>query len=464
LHLKSKIKNVEDGSESLTRVVSVDDTLAKVMAFCKEIGITRISDITCMDRLYIPNYSVTLPGTDDIFWVYGGKGMTRTQAKVSALMESIERHSSMHKTIPRIAIRDSYLHLSNSCNKVLHPAEVIEPLNPNYNESSTIDFLTGFDLLKNEEVFVPAELAYYRYFPKHPAVSVFQSSHTNGLASGNVLEEAVCHALCEVIERDAVSIADLCASCIPYNIIEKLGESFEVNKFIDSHLLDSIGAQFVDESTIYPDIDISEVARDFPPLRNLLRKFTEAGIPLMIKNITQKDMHIPTIAASSIECITHDYGLFAKGYGTHLDSRVALIRAITELAQTRAANIQGARDDLKRIQYKEKDEIYKRKWQFMPSSSSSSSSSLAGQNHENNLIKFSEIRTYVNKDILADINHILSVLKEAGISRAIIVNLTNPDIEIPVVRAIVPELETFEVTHSVMGSRARKYFNELFNS
>ena len=459
MRLKSKIKNVEGGSESLTRVVSVDDTLAKVMAFCKEIGITRISDITFMDRLYIPNYSVTLPGTDDIFWVYGGKGTTKTQAKVSALMESIERYSSMHETNPRTALRDSYLHLSDSCNKVLHPAEVAEPLNPNYDESSTIDFLTGFDLLNNEEVFVPAELAYYRYFPKHPAVSVFQCSHTNGLASGNVLEEAICHALCEVIERDAVSIADLCASCIPYNIIEKIGESFEGAKRVDSHLLDSIGAQFVDEPTIYPDVDISEVTREFPPVRNLLRKFTEAGIPLMIKNITQKDIHIPTIAASSIDWITHDYGLFAKGYGTHLDSRVALIRAITELAQTRAANIQGARDDLKRIQYRENDEIYKRKWQFMPSSSS-----LAGQNHKNNVIKFSEIRTYVNKDILVDINHILSVLKEAGIRRAIIVNLTHPDIEIPVVRAIVPELETFEVTHSVMGSRARKCFNELFNS
>jgi ribosomal protein S12 methylthiotransferase accessory factor YcaO len=455
LRLRNKIKNVEDGSESLTRVVSVDDTLAKVMPFCEEIGITRISDITFMDRLYIPNYSITLPGTDDTFWVYGGKGTTRTQAKVSALMESIERYSSMHKTSPRTVIRDSYLHLSNSCIKVLHPNEVIEPLNPNFNESSMIDFLIGFDLLTNEEVFVPAELAYYRYFPKHPSVPVFQSSHTNGLASGNVLEEAICHALCEVIERDAVSIADLCASCIPYNIIDKIGESFEANKCSNSNLIDSIGAQFVDDPTIYPDVDISQATREFPPIKNLLRKFTDAGIPLMIKDITQKDLHIPTIAASSIEWITHDYGLFAKGYGTHLDSRVALIRAITELAQTRAANIQGARDDLKRIQYKEKDEIYKRKWQFMPSSS------LTG--HKNNVIEFSEIQTYVNKNILAEINQILSVLKEAGIRRAVIVNLTNPDIEIPVVRAIVPGLETFEVTHSIMGSRAWKCFNELFD-
>ncbi len=428
------------------------------MPLCKEIGITRISDITFMDRLYIPNYSTTLPGTDDIFWVYGGKGTTRAQAKVSALMESIERYSSMPSTNPRTTINDSYLHLSDSFDKVLHPAEVIEPVNPNYNEASTLDFLIGYDLLNDEEILVPAGIAYYRYFPKHPTVSIFQCSHTNGLASGNVLEEAICHALCEVIERDAVSIADLCASCIPYNIVEKIGESFEEANCLDPHLLDSIGAKFVDEPTIYPDIEIDEVTREFPPIKNLLRKFSDAGIPLMIKNVTQKDIHIPTIAASTIDWITHDYGLFAKGYGTHLDSRVALVRAITELAQTRSANIQGARDDLKRIQYKDNDEIYKRKWQFM------NSSSLTGQNHQQNVINFSKIGTYVSKDILSDINFILAVLKEAGIRRAIIVNLTNPDIGIPVVRAIVPGLETFEVTHSVMGSRAKKCFNALFSS
>ena len=458
MRLRSRIKNVEDGGDSLARVTSIDDTLATVMPVCKEIGVTRTSDITYMDRLYIPNYSATLPGTDDIFWVYGGKGTTKTQAKASALMESIERYSSMHSTNSRTTARASYLHLANSFNNVLHPAEVIEPVIPNYNEASTIDFITGFDLLNDEEILVPAEIAYYRYFPKYPAVSVFQCSHTNGLASGNVLEEAICHALCEVIERDAVSIADLCASCIPYNIVEKVGESFEEANCVDSYLLDSIGAKFVDEPTIYPDVEIDEVTKEFPPVKNLLRKFSEAGIPLMIKNITQKDIHIPTIAASSIDWITHDYGLFAKGYGTHLDSRVALVRAITELAQTRAANIQGARDDLKRIQYKDNDEIYKRKWQFM------TSSSLTGQNHQHNVINFSEIRTYVNKDILSDINFILAVLKEAGIRRAIIVNLTNPDIGIPVVRAIVPGLETFEVTHSVMGSRAKKCSNELFSS
>ena len=43
----------------------------------------------------------------------------------------------------------------------------------------------------------------------------------------------------------------------------------------------------------------------------------------------------------------------------------------------------------------------------------------------------------------------------------IIVDLTNPNIGIPVVRAIVPGLETFEVTESVMGRRARDTIGQL---
>ena len=94
---------------------------------------------------------------------------------------------------------------------------------------------------------------------------------------------------------------------------------------------------------------------EFSPIRFLVKKFTEAGIFLLIKDITPKDIGIPTFVASSIESITSDYGIYAKGYGTHLDARIALVRAITELSQTRAVNIQGLRDDLKKIQYQEND-------------------------------------------------------------------------------------------------------------
>jgi len=180
---------------------------------------------------------------------------------------------------------------------------------------------------------------------------------------------------------------------------------------------------------------------------------------LLIKDITQKDIGVSTFVASSIEWITHNYGYFAKGYGTHPDARIALIRAITEASQTRAANIHGARDDLKKIQYKENDEIYKRKWQFMPASSSLTRQS----NNNKNIIKFSEIKTYMNEDILDEIHLILYSLKKAGLKRAIIVDLTNHNIGIPVVRAIVPGLETFEIIKSIMGRRAKEYFRRFYH-
>lgn len=464
LLLKSRKKYTTSISGALTRVRSIQDTLIEIIPLCMKIGVTRISDITFMDRLYIPNYSAILPGTEDSFWVYSGKGTTKSHAKASALMEAIERYSSLSSTYPRTFIQGSYLQLSKLHNKVLHPAEVVEPVNQEYNDKDSImDFLQGFDLITNEKVLVPAEIVLYRYSPKHPAICAFSHSHTNGLASGNVLEEAICHALCEVIERDAVSIADLCVSSIPYNILEKIIDSLKKEEN-GGYPVAQIPAEdkFVDDPSIFPDVDISEIAEEFEPIKRLVKKFTNAGIPLLIKDITQKDIGIPTFVASSVEWITSDYGYFAKGFGTHPDARIALIRAITEASQTRAANIQGARDDLKKIQYRENDEIYKRKWQFMPATSSSSST--RQKNNNKNIIKFSEIKTYMNKDILDDINLILYSLKKAGLKRTIIVDLTNPNIGIPVVRAIVPGLETFEVTKSIMGRRAKEYFKRLYLS
>lgn len=458
LRLTRRRKQSTSTEGELTRVKRTQETLSEVMPVAAKIGVTRIADITFMDKLYIPNYSAILPGTDDLFWVYNGKGTTSTQAKASALMESIERYSSLSSSWPRAFIRGSYLQLSKSYNKVLHPAEVVEPVRQGYNdEDAILDFLSGYDLLANERVLVPAEIALYRYFPKHPVTRGFSCSHTNGLASGNVLEEAICHALCEVIERDAVSIADLCASTIPYTILKRIRDSFK--KASKEYSISRIPEKnFMDDTSIFQDVDISEFAEEFEPIKFLVKRFTAAGIPLLIKDITQKDIGIPTFVASSVEWVTHDYGYFAKGYGTHPDARVALARAITEVSQTRAINIHGARDDLKKIRYKKNDEIYKRKWQFVPASSS-----LMRRNNNNN-IKFSEIKTQSNKDILDDINLILYSLKNAGLKRAIIVDLTNPRVGIPVVRAILPGLETFEVTNSLMGERAKERFKGLHHN
>jgi ribosomal protein S12 methylthiotransferase accessory factor len=421
-----------------SRIRPAKETLEKVIPLQSKIGVTRLADITDMDVLRIPNFSAVLPGTEDYIWVYSGKGPTKQHAMASALMESIERYSSLPATGTRNFVRSSYEELAKS-HKVLHPDEIIEPVRFEYRDQMLMDWLAGFDLVTGEEIMVPASIALFRYTPSPPAVNPFAYFHTNGLASGNVIEEAICHALCEVIERDAMSLAELRASAIPFHLLRSLTHSLASAGFGLSPMPSD---KFVDDPSIFPDLDISEV--DFQPVRDLVEKFRKVGISLTIKDITS-DTGIPTFNASSVEWVSHDYGYLAEGHGTHPDARIALLRAITEVSQTRAANIQGARDDLRKIRYGESNTDDRRAWQFMPSTITK---------------KFSEIATFFNEDILDDIKLIVSRLKDVGLGKVIIVDLTNPEINIPVVRAIVPGLETFKITKSVMGQRARTCFRQ----
>ncbi len=435
LHLQSRQKWSVNGT---SRITPAQETLKRVTFISQKIGVTRLADITNMDILGIPNYSAVLPGTEDYIWVYSGKGPTKAHARASALMESIERYCSLPSGGQKNFIQGSYDQLSKSFN-VLHPDEIVEPLRFQYNNDMLMDFLPGFDLFTGEQILVPASMALFRYSTVSPFVDPFAFHHTSGLASGNVIEEAICHSLCEVIERDATSLAELRASAIPFHFLRQIINTLREN----GYSLDSIPTdKYMDDPSIFPDIDISQI--EFQPVKALAEKFLQANIPLIVKDITS-DIGIPTFNASSIEWISHDYGYLAEGHGTHPDARVALVRAITEVSQTRAANIQGARDDLRKIRYGQNNTDDKRAWQFMQSSKK---------------VKFSEVVTYFNQDILDDIKLILERLKQTGLKRAIIVNLTNDSIGIPVVRAIVPGLETFKITKSIMGWRARRYFKK----
>ena len=420
-----------------SRVIPVENTLSHILELSKKIGLTRIADITYMDKLYIPNYSCVLPGTEDYIWVYSGKGATKKHAKVSAIMESIERYSSLPTNYTRKFITGTFNELKESYN-LLHPDDLVEPLTFDFQNDMLMDYVEGYDIINKENILVPAALALFRYTPNSHSLNPFAFHHTNGLASGNVFEEAVCHALCEVIERDAISLAQLRASAIPFHILSKIHHNLRIQGY---HITSISKEQFIDDNSLYQDVKICE-EDNFQPVTNLIKKFKKFNIRLIIKDITT-DIKIPTFNAACVEWISHDYGYLAEGHGTHPDKRIAILRAITEVSQTRAANIQGARDDLRKIHYNDNNTDDKNAWQFMSSQRT---------------INFSDIITYQNEDILDDIKLIIKFFKEVGLNKAIIVNLTNPKIKIPVVRAIVPGLETFKISKSIMGFRARRSY------
>jgi thioglycine synthase len=436
--LKSRKKWTSKGT---SRIQPVEATLEKVNPMINEIGISRIANITDMDRLKIPNYSSVLPGTEDYIWVYGGKGPTKNHAKASAIMESIERFSALQRNYTFKVIQGSYEELSKSYN-ILTYDEVIEPLSFTLDNKMIMDYCMGYDLLNEKDILVPAPLVIFKYMPKPPSVNPYAFYHTNGLASGNVVEEAICHALCEVIERDSTSISEFVSSAFQYHILRTIENSF-IQNGIKLNTIES--KKFIDDNGIYPDVDLTNI--DSEQIKYLLKRFENCQITINIKNITS-DLGIPTFIASSVEWINHDYGYLVEGHGAHPDSRIALIRAITEVSQSRAANIQGSRDDLRKMKYDFEDSDDKRSWQFMKSTKN---------------MKFSDIESFYNEDILDDIKLILAKLKKKGLNKSIIVNLTNPKLNIPVVRALVPGLETFKVNKSIVGNRAKESFKKCLN-
>ena len=76
------------------RAVPLKETLARIEPRVPVAGITRVADITDLDRIGIPVFSCIRPTANDgAITVYNGKGATVEESRISAIMEGIERYS-----------------------------------------------------------------------------------------------------------------------------------------------------------------------------------------------------------------------------------------------------------------------------------------------------------------------------------------------------------------------------------
>jgi ribosomal protein S12 methylthiotransferase accessory factor len=130
--------------------------------------------------------------------------------------------------------------------------------------------------------------------------------------------------------------------------------------------------------------------------------------------------------------------------------RVAAARALTEVAQSRACDIQALREDLapahgdggakgvvvhtRRVRH-----IDRRRWLHRPSTFQR---------------PWRSIERHEHADILADIELLLTRLRRAGIEQAIVVDFSPPDSAIAVVRLLIPGLETWIADRGRIGNRA----------
>jgi ribosomal protein S12 methylthiotransferase accessory factor len=362
------------------RAVDPKQTLAKIEPLLwNEFGITRIANITHLDHVGIPTYLAIRPKAK-LLTTAQGKGLDDDLAKISAMMESIEGWHC--ETMDEPSLFGAYQTLKHDyplCE--FHPAMNHGPFEWVDIETLEIPWAQGTELITGKEIYFPYTMinvntAYYRpgyrYFPPR----------TNGLASGNTYEEAICHALYELIERESEASNTL---------------------FMTS-----------------PQIDLTTITSPF--LLTLLEKISQSRLSLEVWPL-MNDYGIPCYAAVVYDLDdVRGVGL-QFGSGAHFSSVVALSRAITEAIQGRVTMISGSRDD-------HTPRLYRKNKQNIPYLVK------AFNVARENKIFFTE--TPALNDFSVCLHDLLQVLKQRGYSQVILYNHTRDEFDIPVVHIVVP--------------------------
>jgi ribosomal protein S12 methylthiotransferase accessory factor len=264
-------------------------------------------------------------------------------------------------------------------------------------------------MLQDERVWVPYEMVHLNHtLPLPPGTGCFVAS-SNGLASGNHLLEAISHSICEVVERDATALWSL------------RGESAPQKTRVD---LDSV---------------------DDPDCRAVLEKYQRAGVDVAVWDITS-DIGIPVFVGLTTERSPNPLRPLPStlGFGCHPARPIALLRALTEAAQSRLTYISGSRDDLGRNVYEES---------LSPKTVQCDRARIEIRGA---MRDFREIPSFEGATFNEDVAWELTRLRSAWIARVIVVDLTKPELRVPVVRVVIPGLEPKDLSPDrVPGPRAR---------
>lgn len=369
----------------------------------RALGITRVADVTGLDSIGVPVAMAYRPNARSLA-VSPGKGLNLVAAKTSAIMEAIEGWHAERIHAPLVLGSINELRFDR---KLVDIDGLPRRAGEELNEHVRMLWIEGTDLVSGESRWVPFELVHMSFSLPLPTSSGAFLSSSNGLASGNHLLEAISHGICEIVERDAMTL--WAAETVAERDARKL--------------------------------DLETV--DDPGCRWVLEKFAAANQAFAAWEITS-DIGIPSYRAMLIDpdpalARSHLPGL---GSGAHPAKEVALLRALTEAAQTRLTLISGARDDMNASQYAEsQDASAHRVW-------------LEEIRNSKGTRNFRDRPTFEGETLNADVAWEIERLERSGTREVVAIDLGKPQLKIPVARVIIPGLEGIpDATGYIPGRR-----------
>ena len=297
-----------------------------------------------------------------------GKGFEKESSAASGFMETIERFSAGYGATKEFP--NGYVTPLGLVRRKFSEIDV-NALDPNAlslripYEDQELHWVNAIQATQEgyQDILVPGQFVFeFSNFDEH---QIFGGS-SNGLASGNSIEEAKLHGILEIVERDG-----------DYNMF------------------------------YHPD-RVFQIATDDPKISEIQEKYDEYGLTIQVLDLTT-EFGIPVYRA-----FVEVDGNIISGSGAHLDGKVALNRAICELAP--------------------KCFMWKEQYQGFENISKPVNS---------NQMDYQELPDYSTGSVTGDLSKVEEVLTANNFS-PVYVDLTRSDVEIPVVRVIVPGLEIAE--------------------
>lgn len=329
-----------------------------------------------------------------------GKGSTAEQGEASALMEAIERYSGIFQgdetrmtrrftDFPpgdAIAPNDVLLFSDAQSQPDQTPTDESgesQPVPASFDPSAKIEWSAVWSLRDGRFKYLPTSLLYFFY--SGPAAF---HADSNGCAAGNTLEEAIVQGFLELVERDAYAIWW-------YNRLQM------------------------------PEVDLGQFNDSY--VRDLQSQLAETGRRLWVLDVTS-DLGVPTYVAI-LHWMQNGQENIEFGSGAHFDSRIAVLRALTELNQFLSIGLMGGGTGEK--------------------ASLDGTNPLRLQDHpflipigHPTLQPDSDSKFGPLDNTRQQVDACVEIAKRAGLD-FLVLNQTRPDVEVPVVRVIVPGLRHF---------------------
>ncbi|WP_329296153.1 YcaO-like family protein [Streptomyces sp. NBC_01455] len=280
------------------RARTPEETWEAVAGRLEEFGITRVADLTGLDVIGLPVWTAVRPASKTLS-TSQGKGATALLAKLSAVMEAIELWH-VEQPLPIAAVGPA-AEVAPDCPVTALPTTAPYPADAL--ARVVCEWTPGTGLLSGAKALLPVDLVRRRGQRPDWTPDVWRATST-GLACGNTRDEALLHALFEVVERDVL-----------YRDAQAGGAR----------------RTLIDPGTV-----------DDPLGREVIARLAAAGMALETA-LVDGPYGLPVCVAY---LWSEDYPVVFAGGGCHSAPGIALTRAVTEAAQSRLAAIAGTRDDL----------------------------------------------------------------------------------------------------------------------